>query len=831
MGKHNESEPEFIARYRKCDMKPQCLWEHLQAVSEMTGQFAGKVGLETVGSLLGLEHDLGKATVEFKEYLKHNNGLINELSFNLKGGKLDHATAGAQALYEALLQPDGTTTLAADILSMTVASHHGFMDALTPDGHDTLTRRLEKNESETRKTQALSSLPLNIKKRLQELLANDINQELLVFLQRTIDTSYGVNEAHFNMGLIVRFLLSCLIDADRINAADSETPDNQGLRQYGKYAEWDRLIKYFEGYLATFKITNDIDTLRRDISEKCLAMSEEERGFFRLTVPTGGGKTLASLRFALHHAKKHRMQRIIYIIPYTSIIDQNAKSIREALGVDPKDTKIVLEHHSNLLLDKIDDEDEKSKENYQEYKLLAENWDSPIILTTMVQFMETLYGAGTNSCRRMHQLANSVIIFDEIQSLPINLIHLFNLAVKFLAKGCNASIMLCTATQPVLHEIKPPARSLPFDDEREIAVTEAQRRKTLDRVEVLDVTRPQGWNNHQIAELASKENGGEKSTLIIVNTKRDARNIFEHLKTMTKTPVYHLSTSMCPAHRIVKLEHVTKLLHPNNGQPFILVSTQLIEAGVDVDFDVVIRSLAGIDSIAQAAGRCNRHGSKPYRGRVLIVNSNEENLSKLPSIVTAQKEAARVLGDFHRDKAGFFQGSLLSDPALESYFRYYFHTYREQMDYPIKSQSPVGRGDSMVDLLSMNQKSIYAYMTRTGSPKLNRFLNQSFQTAARSFEVIDNAGQGVIVPHGEGAEIINDLCEVFEPNKHFEILRQAQRYSVNCFSHELEQLSQAGALREVQEGSGILYVDITHYHPELGLTREKSNKMPILSDY
>lgn len=826
-----QTKPEFIARYRKSDLQPQCLWEHLQSVTDLTGQFASKVGLGATGKLLGLTHDFGKISQEFVEYIKYKNGLIDKLSFGLKGSKLDHATAGAQVLYEAFLQPNGTTSLAAEILAITVASHHGFMDVLSPDGKDNFSNRLTKGESETRKNQALASLSQDMKKQLDKLLATDINKEILDFLQRTIEQkTYSDNEVQFNMSLIVRFLLSCLIDADRIDASDSERSENSHKRQFGEYVKWDKLIEHLEEHLESFIIENEIDQLRRDISEKCLAMALQDQGFFRLTVPTGGGKTLASLRFALHHAEKHKMERIIYVIPYTSIIDQNAQNIREALQVDPKDTKIVLEHHSNLMPSKqeankdFDEENhEEGNEEYEQYKLLAENWDSPIILTTMVQFMETLYGSGTNSCRRMHQLANSVIIFDEIQTLPINLIHLFNLAVKFLVNGCNSSVMLCTATQPTLHEIEPPARALPFDDQREITVKKEQRQKTLDRVDVFDLTRPQGWNHREIAELATEECNEKKSVLVIVNTKQVARNIYQYLKSVTKIPVIHLSTSMCSAHRRDKLKEIRELL--NTKMPFILVSTQLIEAGVDVDFDVVIRSLAGIDSIAQAAGRCNRHGSKPYKGRVLIVDSNEEHLSNLPSIAIAQKDARRVLGEFQRDKSGHFQGHLLSDPAIERYFQNHFHKRSSEMPYPIDQKSAAGRSDTIFDLLSFNTKSILAYKTKQQNQELKRFLNQSFQTAARSFEVITNAGQGIIVPFGKGKEIINELCGVFEPNKQFQVLRQAQLYSVNCFSHELDKLSQAGALREVQEGSGILYLADDHYHGDLGVTMEKSTKM------
>ena len=198
---------------------------------------------------------------------------------------------------------------------------------------------------------------------------------------------------------------------------------------------------------------------------------------------------------------------------------------------------------------------------------------------------------------------------------------------------------------------------------------------------------------------------------------------------MAETPVYHLSTNMCPAHRIETLRIITELLDPDQGKPFLLVSTQLIEAGVDVDFDVVIRSLAGIDSIAQAAGRCNRHGRKPFKGRVLIVNSSDENLNKLPSISVAQEAARRVLIDFERDAKNVFQRHLLSDSVLETYFRYHFHEEERRMSYPVDSKSPVGRSDTLVELLARNRKSIYAYGTSPHNPKLSRFLNQSFQTA------------------------------------------------------------------------------------------------------
>ncbi len=817
-------EPKFVARYDKSETpNAQCLWDHLENVSYLAGESAKKIGLKSVGQLIGLIHDLGKATKEFKEYLQYNVGITEKLGFKLAGSKLDHATAGAQILYEAFAK-DVHTAFVADILSIACASHHGIIDALSPDGKDVLGLRLTKGEQETRKKQARANLESDIAKSLDRLLNMDLHKQVEGFLTSVQESEDRDIESYFKISMLVRYLLSCLIDADRTDAASFESGSREIKKKHKKILNWTELIDRFEVYLGSFKIEKEIDQLRKDVSQQCLEAAPMTQGFFRLTVPTGGGKTLASLRFALHHAQKHRLDRIIYVIPYTSIIDQNAERVREALRLDTTDVDVLLEHHSNIIPEKHGLDDEES-EDYARYKLLAENWNSPIILTTMVQFLETLFSHSTNSCRRMHQLANSVIIFDEIQTLPIKMVHLFNLALKFFVSGCNSSVMLCTATQPLLHKLKNPARGLPYNPAQEIRVNQKQKVASLNRVEVLDNTRPSGWSSEELAELALNESDNKKSVLIIVNTKRKAADVYTHLHTSGYSSVFHLSTSMCPAHRIDKLNTIISRLEKK--RPLILVSTQLIEAGVDVDFDVVIRSLAGIDSIAQAAGRCNRHGSKSHKGRVLIINSYEEKLSRLPEILCAQNNTRRLLAEFKAD-TDYFQNHLLSDPALDRYFQYYYHARSREMPYLVDYKSPVGRSDNLVDLLSRNDQSVRAYMNNHENQPPNRFLRQSFSTAGRAFEVIPNIGHGILVQYGKGTELINELAASYEPNKQFTILRQAQRYSVNCFRHELEKLAVANALFEAQRESGILYLDERFYHKELGLTDYKSKKSPTL---
>lgn len=806
----------FIARYRESDGKEQQLWEHLVNVSKWTGTFANEVGLGKTGQLIGLVHDLGKGTHEFNRYIRKAVGLTDESSLDLTGRKLDHSTAGAQVVYEAFLGPGGQATFASDILALTVASHHGLMDALTPHGEDYLLRRMAKDESETRKEEALSFLPPEIFERMKKLIDSNIENEIEAFLLAAFEETDQWVERYFKVGLLVRFLLSCLIDADRLDAADFESPINQRRRQYGEYIPWPVLIERLEKHIRKFSVNTSIDILRRDISEQCLEVAGLSKGFFRLTVPTGGGKTLSSLRFALHHAYEHDLERIIYVIPYTSIIDQNAQRIREALDISPDEAGVVLEHHSNLVPERQNDRNE----------LLAENWDTPIVLTTMVQLLESLFGSGTNHCRRMHQLANSVIIFDEIQTLPVKTVHPFNLAMRFLVNGCGSTVMLCTATQPLLHEVEA-SRALPYDPQREITPPKRLKQDALNRVEVLDRTRPQGWSTKQVAELAIEELHSRGSVLVIVNTKKHAADIFEYIRKGTDYQVYHLSTNMCPAHRLDKLDEIHRLL---GTTPLICVSTQLIEAGVDIDFGVVIRSLAGIDSIAQAAGRCNRHGHRPEKGRVILINSNEESLTKLPDIAIAKKVTERILEEFKNDKDGLFHGHLLSEPVMEQYFRYYFHERSYEMAYWIDPNSPVGRSDTLVDLLSSNHKSVKAYQLMNKRQLPNRFLRQSFRTASKCFYVIKDAGQGVIVPYGaQGKELIADLCEAYEPQLQFDLLRRAQRFSVNCFPHVLSTLDEEGAIYEVQEGAGIYYLDERYYHDFLGLTTHKSSAMSTLA--
>jgi len=821
-GKGELMKREFIAHLRKKDREPQPLWTHLEEVSELAGRFAGKIGLKEIGEVIGLLHDLGKASKEFQVYIGSAEGLIDPdkdeyVDAQGKKGKVDHSSAGSQVVYRNLSGKGAEGILTAEVLSLCIASHHsGVINCVSPDGENNFQRRIEKPEEKTHTNEALASLGAEKKQKLNGLLSEGLVNELVAKLKSIEERNESLQTRAFKWGLLTRFLFSCLIDADRLSTADFEFPGYKKLRNENKYPSWEILIERFNS--KKFENKNEVDVLRDRVSHQCFQFAKKPRGLYQLTVPTGGGKTFASLRFALNHAKHHGMERIFYVIPYTSIIDQNAEEVRKI--VEEKDEagkyldKIVLEHHSNLTPD-----EETKRQN-----LLSENWDAPVVFTTQVQFLEALYSSGTRGARRMHQLANAVIIFDEVQTIPVRCVHLFNLAVRFLVQGCGSTIILCTATQPLLDKIEPLQRSLTITPEQQMIEDVKTLFRRLKRVEIHDKRKLGGWTENEVAELAEEEVHKNHSVLIVVNTKTSAQNLYRQLKEIKTAEAYHLSTNMCPAHRMDVLKTIKERLE--NRKPTICVSTQLIEAGVDIDFGAVIRYLAGLDSIAQAAGRCNRHGLRPT-GNVHIVDPQAEDLAKLEDIRIGKENAERVLDEF-KESPEQFDGDILGPVAMERYCCYYFYRRRDKMNYPVSS-NVIGVRDSLFDLLSTNPQSINEHIRIHGSqPALP--LKQAFQTASKAFRAIDSPTRGIIVPYGEkGNEIINDLCSAFDLEKQYGLLKKAQRYSVNVFPRTFEELGRQDAIHEAQEGTGVFYLDAQYYSDDIGLSTTIVNEMEILT--
>jgi len=828
-----KNNPKFIAHLREKDREEQSLEEHLEEASVLAGKFAKKIGLEKHGELIGLLHDLGKATFEFYRYIGSATGLIDPdeddyIDASGKKGKIDHSSAGAQIIYNYFSDKGKESVFTSQILSLIIASHHsGIIDCLTPDGIDNYSRRMNKADEKTRTKEALTNVNDTVKRKMEEILSdsnfvNDFNLKLKSLQERNDSNDTFM----FKVGLLTRFLFSCLIDADRLNTADFEFPERLNLKNQGNYVPWPMLIDKLEKHLSDFenkaenknKEQEKVNKLRRQISDHCLKFSDHPKGLYQLTVPTGGGKTLSSLRFALNHACHREMERIIYVIPYTSIIDQNAETVRKIMigetGKEVDVSDIVLEHHSNLT----------PEEETTHQKLLAENWDAPIVFTTMVQLLETLFGYGTRNARRMHQLANAVIIFDEIQTLPVQCVYLFNIAIRFLLKACGSTVILCTATQPLLNSEILGKKALAIGPEQQMMPGVSKLFEALKRVEVFDRCKVGGWTIEEVTGLVEEELNETGSVLVIVNTKKSAIALFQQVRKIPKAKVYHLSTNMCPAHRLQYLQEIKDCLI--SEQPVICVSTQLIEAGVDIDFGSVIRYLAGLDSIAQAAGRCNRNGARAQRGRVFVVNPLEDKLNKLTDIKIGRDKTERILEEFKTDSAQF-EEDILGLKAMERYYQYYFYERKEDMSYTVAPNSEAGRLDNLFDLLAINPKSVQEYQRINAySPEI--CLRQSFMTAAKIFQAIDSRTQGVIVPYGEGNRIISELCGIKDLHTQYRLLREAQRYSVNVYRNQFDELIKQKIIYEVQEGAGIFYLDKQYYSDEYGMSEVKVKEMDFL---
>ncbi|HEY9166453.1 MAG TPA: CRISPR-associated helicase Cas3' [Candidatus Kryptonia bacterium] len=810
---------EFIAHLRKTG-EPQYLWTHLEEASKLAGQFADKIGLKECGELIGLLHDLGKASQEFQNYILSAEGKIDPdadeyVDAKAQKGKVDHSSAGAQVIHKRLSTMGKEGAIVGEFLSLCIASHHsGMIDCLAPDGSNNYERRMRKPEEKTHGEKAYSNLDDAEREKVEKFFSDNLIEQLSAKLQSLKEENDSKQSLIFKFGLLARFLFSCLIDADRLSTADFEFPRNDKIRNQGEYVAWEALIERFNA--KKFDNKNRVDVLRDAVSRECLEFSKRPKGLYQLTVPTGGGKTFASLRFALNHAELHKMDRIIYIIPYTSIIDQNADEVRKILEEKDDNGKyldrVVLEHHSNLTPD-----EETRRQN-----LLSENWDAPIVFTTSVQFLEALFASGTRSARRMHQLANAVIIFDEVQTLPVRFVHMFNVAIRFLVKGCGSTVLLCTATQPLLDKIEIKERALQLSKDQQIIQNVESLFQNLKRVEVYDQRKAAGWSESEIISLAQQETQKNGSVLIVVNTKTSAKNLYQQFKSANIKDIFHLSTDMCPEHRLNVLNNIKERL--KNNQATICVSTQLIEAGVDIDFGSVIRYLAGLDSIAQSAGRCNRHGLRTKYGNVFIINPQDENLNRLEEIRIAAEDAQRVLGEF-KESPERFKNDILSPAAMEQYYKYYFFDRRDKMNYPVPSKSPVGREDNLFDLLSTNPKSVQENQ-RTHDTPLTISLWQSFQTASKAFRAIDSPTMGVIVPYGEeGKQIINELCSTSEVDKEYKLLKRAQRFSVNVYENIFSNLTKDGIIKEAQAGIGIFYLDYQYYSSEFGLSSQIVNEM------
>ena len=815
---------DYIAHVRKSDGQPQSLQTHLTETAEIAKLLASKLDLDQAGELLGLMHDFGKYSRKFQKYIHDETGLFNpdldDEESTPNGSKVDHSTAGAQWVYRELRKfgaEQGIGELFGQMLGLCIASHHGegLIDCLDGEGNPKWIERFNKTDELTHLTECERNADEVVQQKAKELAGENLIRSLLNAVKPILSNQTINNKIkEFYLGCLTRFLFSCLIDADRINSSDFEREAQKEVRRLTEKPDWQSAIDKLETHLASFENRYPIDEIRRRISDDCLKRASDSQGFYTLTVPTGGGKTLASLRYALHHAQKHHLDRIIYIIPYTSIIDQNAQAVREILGED-----WVLEHHSNL---------EPEKQSWQD-KLLSENWDKPIVFTTMVQFLDAWFGGGTRGARHIHPMTNSVLIFDEIQTLPVKCVHLFCNVLNWLTTFGKSTAVLCTATQPLLGESglqnfpegkreSISARGLlRLSENAEIMGKHQDLDKLfadLSRVEIRFNEKAGDWNVEEAGAFLLEQFQITPSCLFIVNTKKWAQELYQYCQRQNVPPeaLFHLSTNQCAAHRKAIFDTIKARLE--NKQPVICISTQLIEAGVDISMACVIRALGGLDSIAQAAGRCNRHGEKEGKGQVWVLNLQEQDFTRiLPDIQAGKTHAERVFRDFVGQ-------DILQPEAMKRYFEYYFYQRSDEMAYSVKNSAT----GSLLDWLSDNTLNPYGEKNNKRSKPLP-LLMQSFKSAGRAFQAIDAPTHAVIVPYGEGAELIAKLCGEWDPKEMYDAKKKAQRYSVNVFPNVWGKLQKENALHETIEGSGIYYLNERYYNDEFGLSLDETSEM------
>ena len=717
--------------------KNQTVSDHITNVATLSKAFACVFNCGKTAYLAGLLHDIGKFTKAFQEYLERS----------LKGekvtrGEVIHALQGAKFIEEKIKNP-----VVADILGNVIASHHGGLFDCITNGEKTLSVKTQKGEDQLHYAEAVENFYPDINE-------SEIESEIINFCKR--GQQNGLDLA-FMLHLLTKAIFSCVVDADRCDSA--------GLTVNETIPDWTHLIQMLQSYLQQPKFKDDsaIGKARNGISGQCRHGAARQQTIYTLSVPTGGGKTLSSLLFALEHAKKHRLKRIIYVIPYLSILDQTASELHKIFMDHSGD--LILEHHSNMELPEEEEEEEQ-------HRLLTSRWDSPIILTTMVQFLETIYSNKASKLRKFHNMSEAVIVFDEIQALPIKCVHLFNDAINFLQTYGKSTILLCTATQPHLHRTK---RSVLLGDKPELVTITPKEKKIFKRVRIVDKTLP-AKDHTQILALAKKQIEQGKSTLVILNTKADARKVYE-LSNLIECEKAFLTTDLCPAHRLNILERLRNNLDPKTKRLTLCVSTQLIEAGVDISFDCVIRAEAGMDSIIQAAGRCNRNKENSTLQSVFVIDVLDENLSLLPEIEDGKSVTARVF----REKK---DSTLLSDEVIGLFYQYYFYNQKDDMDFNIK-----GNKTTIYSLLNDNPLGTIAYENRNNKKYYG--LPSAFQTAADNFSVIKGGQTGIVVPYGNALQLVSDFQYCQDPKEKMRILKTLQKYTVSVYSHTLEKLGKA----------------------------------------
>lgn len=752
--------------------------------------------------LSAILHDMGKGKRDFFQYIE--KAFQGEKVIK---GSVNHTFAAVQWLLETFHTETSTVweKLTSEIIAFAVGSHHGMFDCVDLDGKNGFLYRLRKDKKDLCYEETLQNYFEQV---LEEETAIDhfrkASEEVKSFYNRMAE-EYGSNKSAvcFQLGMLARLVLSAVIYGDR---RDTSEFMNQKKMETDYTVTWkDRRI-YFEGKLKCLPSFSKINQVRNEISEQCAAAAISAPGIYQMNVPTGAGKTLAAFRYALIHAEEYSKKRIIFIIPLLSVLDQNVKVIRDYM-LDPD---AVLEHHSNVVHEK-DMEDE-----LDEWELLTESWNTPVVVSTLVQFLNILFSHQTSAVGRMQALCDSVIVIDEVQTLPKRITLMFNMALNFLQRYCNTTVILSSATQPCFEELKWP---LHLAKEPELVHLDRQQLEVFRRSKiVIDRKHPYGMDWDECTDFCSGLMEKHVSLLVICNTKTEAQILFERMKEQAERQgwdVYHLSTAMCQEHRMEVLEKIQNKLivlqeeirENSDTRKVICIATQMIESGVDFSFDGVVRVMAGIDNLIQAAGRCNRSNEYGYLGTVYLISLKNENLRMLHEIKNAQLSTRKVMSCWEQEDDDF----IVDGENIHKFYQYFYQETEREIEYPVEIS---GERFYLAKLLA-NQNTY-------GNTKKNRayFFRQPFKTIGQNFKVFDEDTMDVLVPYKKGADLIKKLiclpASGFHGAKIKELIHQAKPYSISIYNWQKLQLQKAGLLTPILEERACI-LDEKAYDDNLGL--------------
>lgn len=781
----------------------QILVDHLYEVGMRAGQIGSDIGLENFMKLAGFLHDIGKADRSFQSYIRgQSKKLIN------------HSSAGGRFLYDYICKNHDFDNIRSrrqfryfiEILLYIIFAHHGLYDQVTYGSteHNTYLRICyDEDDTYHYDEDVLSFVEIfqNMlidkgQKTFTELIFiafdefKKIYDNLVEMSQKNCDKKFMREEKEYYFACLTRLCLSILKEADIYDSSNAFRTSKQHLwGSKERQLIWEELVERIEQMYQEYENMpnlTQINKTRNVIANAAkYAAISADNGIFKLELPTGSGKTKTGLRYALANAKIYNRIRIFYITAYLSVLEQNATDIRRVVNKD----KIVLEHHSNIIEDSEQELEESEDDDYGVRTYLIDSWENLIILTTMVQFFNTLFKEKSSNIRRFCKLINSVIIIDEVQSLPIRVLSNFNLMMNFMKEIMHCNIVHCTATQPVLDsEIM--RYKIYYGDNKYDNVSLINKEKIdltcFYRVDFYNLTGKNGrilLSCEEIYTYIEKELKTFDSCLIVMNTKSAVSDLTEFLENyLSDVEIIYLTTNLCAAHRLDVISDMKKKLLQNRNEhkhnKIVCISTQLIEAGVDVDFDVVFRAIAGIDSIIQCAGRCNREGKlmindSYVHGKVYIFRY-KENLSHLPDI-----KATADATEYTLRKWGAIQ---TEDNVINNikelqkiYFEKYYAENKSKLDY-------IDENTSMVEELGRNQPARDAYLMGIhNGPK--PVLYQSFRTAAENFELIGQDTVGIIVDY-KNHDLLEQLEKAFverDYNCIRNLLKKLQRYTVNMY--------------------------------------------------